>query len=140
MKLLNFNVGDDFISVVKDGSYLDLHNNFDFVGYNYAVANNEFQIIFNKASEDWASDVKVENLIFKFAGVLFLKIKGNDSTEDPDDEKCLSDIGFCAADLRNDMEFFLATNEFGDSYDLIFVFQTGQAIKIHSQEVLIEVF
>ena len=140
MRLLNFKVGDDFISVVKDNVYFDLHNDFDFIGYNYTVADKEFQMVFKKGFGEWVSKYALGNLIFKFAGVEFLKIKENDSIEFPDDEKCLSDIGFNTVGMRNDMESFLATNEFDNSYDMIFIFQSGQTIKIHSQEVLIEAF
>ena len=140
MRLLNFKIGDDFISVEKDNVCYDLHSNFDFIGYNYTVTTKEFQIIFKKGLGEWVLGDGPENLIFKFAGVVFLKIKESDSIADPHDEKCLNDIGFSTADVRNDMESFLATNDFNDLYDMIFIFQSGQAIKIHSQEVLIEAF
>ena len=139
MRLLNFKVRDDFISVEKDNVYFDLHNNFDFAGFNYNVAEKDFQLIFTKSSADWAANEAFNKLIFLFRKVVFLKIKENDSSLWTDDESCLSDIGFSATDMREDMKLFLASNEFQPDYDMIFIFRSGQVIKIHSSEVLLEV-
>jgi hypothetical protein len=138
MRLLNFKVGDDFISVVKDNVYFDLHGNFDFAGYNYSVGEKEFHLIFTKSSEDWASKEVFDKLVFLFRKVAFLKIKESDSSSLTHDESCLNDIGFSATDMREDMKLFLASNEFQPDYDMIFIFQSGQVIKIHSNEVLLE--
>ena len=140
MNLLNFSVGDDFISVVKDGLYLDLHNNYDFSSYKYDVATKEFYMLFVKSAGDWAENEMFNKLHFSFKGVVFLKIKEGDSTEYPNDENCLADIGFNTSDMRHDMEFFLASTDFKSDYDMIFSFVSGQAIKIHSNEVLLETF
>lgn len=139
MKLLNFSIGDDFISIVKDGSYVDLHNEFDFTGYWYDVSNKEFELVFKKGIGEWIQNKNIDVLIFKFKEVSFLKIKEGDSREYPDDESCLDGIGFNTKDMRSDMDSFLASNEFKDDYDLIFTFVSGQAIKIHSKEVFLEI-
>ena len=138
MKLLNFSVGDDFISVMKDDVYHDLHNNFDFLGYSYDVVSKEFKLVFKRGNGDWIQNKGIEGLTFKFIGVSFLKIKEGDSTEYPDDESCLDGIGFNVEEMRSDMDSFLASNQFQDDYDMIFTFASGQAIKIHSKEVLFE--
>src|SRR5262245_9554962 len=128
MRILNFSIGDDFISVIKDNVYFDLHNDFDFVGYNYIVADKELHLIFRLGTGEWIRNKEVENLVFKFKEVIFLKIKEGDSEEYPDDESCLDGIGFNTEDMRSDMNSFLASNEFHDDYDLIFTFVSGQAI------------
>ena len=138
MKLLNFNVGDDFISVVKDDIYHDLHNDFDFTAYNYDVGSKEFKLVFKRGNEDWIQNKNIEGLTFKFIGVSFLKIKEGDSTEYPDDESCLDGIGYNVEEMRSDMDSFLASSQFQDDYDIIFMFESGQAIKIHCKEVLLE--
>ena len=139
MKLINFNVGDDFISVVKDDIYYDLHNNFDLTGYSYNVVSKEFKFVFKRGNGDWIQNKDIDSLIFNFIGVSFLKIKEGDSTEYPDDESCLANIGFNTKNMRNDMDSFLASNEFQDDYDLIFMFVSGQTIKIHCKEILLEI-
>ncbi|HET9746235.1 MAG TPA: hypothetical protein VFP97_11020 [Chitinophagaceae bacterium] len=138
MKLLNFNIGDDFISAVKEDLYLDLHNDFDFTGYSCDVLKKEFKLIFRKGRAEWIQNNGINNLAFKFKEVSFLKIQEGDSREYPDDERCLDGIGFNTEDMRSDMDSFLASNEFHDDYDLIFTFVSGLAIKIHSKEVFLE--
>ena len=140
MELLNFKIGDDYISVIKDGIYMDLHNSFDFVGYSYTVAQKELQLIFQRSSEEWALNEVYAKLVFLFREVRFLKIREGDSSEYPDDEQCLAEIGFSTVDMRDDMDSFLASNEFKSDYDMIFNFIPGQSIKIHSKEVLLETF
>ena len=125
MKLLNFNVGDDFISVMKDEVYHDLHNNFDFTGYSYDVVSKEFKLVFKRGNGDWIQNKGIEGLTFKFIGVSFLKIKEGDSTEYPDDESCLDGIGFNVEEMRSDMDSFLASNQFQDDYDMVFMFVSG---------------
>ena len=138
MRLLNFNVGDDFISVERDNVYYDLHNNFNLAEYSYNVAEKEFKLIFTKSSGDWAAREVINKLLFLFYKVVFLKIKESDSSSLSDDEGCLSDIGFSTTNMREDMQLFLASNMFQPDYDMIFIFQSGQVIKIHSDEVLLE--
>jgi hypothetical protein len=140
MELLNFKIGDDFISVIKDGICMDLHNSFEFRGYNYTVAEKNLQLIFQKSSEEWALNEVYAKLVFVFREVSFLKIREGDSSEYPEDEKCMAEIGFSTVDMRDDMDSFLASNAFKSDYDMIFTFIPGQSIKIHSKEVVLETF
>ena len=140
MNLLNFNVGDDFISVIKEGVYLDLHNNYEFTTYNYDVVAKEFRMLFVKSAGEWAENEIYNKLELIFKGVAFLKIQDGDSSEYPNDETCLADIGFNTFDMRQDMGSILASNEFKSDYDMIFTFITGQAIKIYANEVLLETY
>jgi len=95
-------------------------------------------LVFKRGNGDWIQNKDIDSLIFKFMVVGFLKIKEGDSTEYPDDESCLANIGFNTKDMRNDMDSFLASNEFQDDYDLIFMFVSGKTIKIHCKEILLE--
>jgi hypothetical protein len=140
MDLLNFHVGDDFISVVKDEVYLDLHNNYEFTSYNYNVVAKEFQMLFVKSAEEWAEKDIFNRLEFTFKGVIFLRIQEGDSSEFPNDETCLADIGFSPFDMRHDMESILASNQFKNEYDMIFRFISGQTIKVFANEVLLETY
>ncbi len=138
MELLNFKIGDDYISVEKDSLYFDLHSNFNFTGFNYNAPNKEFQLTFVKSLEEWAANEVINNLIFTFRGVSFLKIREKDNLLNIQDVDCLNDIGFGAFDSRQDMDSFLATNQFQYNYDLIFIFISGQSIKVHSDTVFLE--
>ena len=137
MKLLNFTVGDDFISVIKDGNYQDLHNDFDFIRFSYDVISKEFQLNFKKRG-DWVQFSSLNEINFKFIEVSFLKITEGDSIEYPNEDSCLDGIGFSTSDMRDDMKGILDSNEFKEDYDMIFTFASDYAIKIYAREVLLE--
>jgi hypothetical protein len=139
MQLLNFSLGNDNISVITDGSYLDLHNNFDLAGYDYNVVNNSLQITFKKSLGEWAKKDVFGNLKFKFSKVSLIKINGEGLLNNLNDNNCLDIIGFSSPDLKDDMESFPGNNEFKSENDMIFIFVTGHSIKIHSDSVILEV-
>jgi hypothetical protein len=138
MNLLNFNIGDDFISLLKDGRYLDLHNNYDFVGYKEDDEGRTFKVFFEKSKEEWATDEFYNGLNLLFWGVSFLKIQEGDPYEYADGNKCIDVIGFSSKSIRDDMSLF--TNEFDSESDMIFLFTSGHVIKIHAEEISLETY
>lgn len=138
MQILNFVINDDFISITKDGVYVDLHNNFDFSGYSYNVKQKEFKLIFKRVNGDWTIDEVFNEIVFKFQDVVFLKIKEASMFDFPEDESCLSMIGISTFDMRNMMDSVIDLGVIPEHFDMLFIFEQGQAIRIHAGSVLIE--
>jgi hypothetical protein len=141
MFLDGFTLGEDLITVIKDGVVIDLHNDFDLSEYKYIVYKKHFKIKFVKSSGEWVTPNAFGEISFVFKNVDFIKIKEADSLNYPDDEKCLTIIGLSSFDMRQDMDSVLDLKsiiKIPDNFDLLFGFQQGQSIRIHSEVVFLE--
>lgn len=74
MKLQNFKFNKDLISVDIGGTYIDLHNNYDFV----SVVNksNQVELHWKKAIGEWVYEGLPESVIFKIVGVSYFEFRG----------------------------------------------------------------
>ncbi len=138
MQFLNFFINDDFISITKDGVYVDLHNNYDFMGYNYNVKQKEFDLSFKRSNGDWTINEVFNEVVFKFQDVSFLKIKEASTFDFPEDESCVSMVGISTFDMRNVMDSVIDLGAIPENFDMLFIFEQGQAIRICAESALIE--
>ena len=49
---VNFDIKDNHAIEIA-GRHIDLHNNFDFVGFDYNIADREIKLLWKKASGEW---------------------------------------------------------------------------------------
>lgn len=131
MRLTNFNIDNDNIALTYNDKYLDLHNNFDFRGFQYDTTSNQLELLWTRSHEDWA---KENILAFKlvFRGVTFLKIQERDSSLPASEDSCLSLIGFLPQDLRDNFDGYVEQKNVTEQDDLNISFQSEQAFKINS--------
>jgi len=75
MKLVNFTVNRDLIALEVDGEYLDLHNNYDFVGCVHTPC--EAELKWAATEGDWVPSTIPRHLIIKIEGISYYEERGS---------------------------------------------------------------
>ena len=136
MKLINFEIEDDYITLSYNGRYLDIHNCFNFVELVNDQFNKQAKLVFQANENDCIAE-SIHGFSLLFEGITAICEK-NDNSDSPteyldQDKMCVDLLGFAY-----DEESFdgVSTHIGGEGLNsLIFVFVTGAAIKITASQV-----
>ena len=71
---VNFDIKENHAIEIA-GRHIDLHNNFDFVGFDYNVADREIKLQWKKTNGDWVDKNEFSSLVLTHKGVTFLPQK-----------------------------------------------------------------
>jgi hypothetical protein len=131
VKLINFNIDNDNIGLLYNGEYLDIHNCYQFRGFQFDNSNKILKLTWTRSVEEWSNEKRCGfHLLFK--GVTYFKVRERDSELPNTEDICLSFIGFLDQDLRNDFDSYKPVQYVNDIDDLNINFQSEQAIKVNS--------
>jgi hypothetical protein len=135
---VNFEIIDN-IALNFEGRHIDLHNNFDFVSFEYNIAEKEINLNWRKSIGNWIDKNEISNLTLKHKSVSFLKVIAQDEDSTYENDSCLGEITFFPSTAReiNDSQIPQSKPKEGD--DLLYFFENGQVIRIHSKEVKLEI-
>jgi hypothetical protein len=139
MILTNFSIANDFIALEHNGSYLDLHNNFDFIDFEHIEDRSLVILRWHRNSGDWIPNGLPSNLRLLFSEVYLLKCSNRKNNRPTTDDTCLSSIGFIWNDMIENMEGFSDTNTKEGCEHLIMCFESGFALKIGAKDVTCEI-
>jgi hypothetical protein len=132
---VNFKIDDNF-GLSYDGRHIDLHNNFDFVGYDYKIADRTLTLTWTKSIGEWVSQDEFLKLSLFHSNVFFLRIGyDNKEYEYPDDDKCLGSVSFFPSSDReiNNGYVYQSLPKEGD--DIIYSFQTEHFIRVGCDKI-----
>jgi hypothetical protein len=134
--LTNFNINSDF-SVSYEGHYFDLHNNFDFVGYDYEIAARRLTLTWVKSPDEWAKSEKFSKIEFVHFGVYFFKSSLNEGvTEGSSDDQCLEGMSFIPGiDKDSDDIFFIDQPQPIDGDVIMYAFVTDRFMRVGCDEI-----
>ena len=96
---VNFDITDNHVLTIAERQ-IDLHNNFDFVGFDYNVAYREIKLHWKKSIGDWVDKNEFSSLVLIHRGVTFLKVIDQDEKSNYDDDSCLGEITFFPSKAR----------------------------------------
>jgi hypothetical protein len=148
MKLINFSIGKDNISIIPfDDNYLDIHNNYDFEEFNYNIFEQKLKLRWGMRREEWERRIarKEDEIMYVrfalvFEDVTFFAVRERDKNLPFTEDTCTEFIGFSPLDMRNDFDSFLDKN-ISDDNDMIICFQSEQALKINCKSIeFVEIF
>ena len=145
MKLVNFKIADDHCGVqTDDGRYFDLHNNFNFVSFNYLFSKRYFEISWNRSQGDWIWETDPKQLRIEFTNVTILRIKELDQNEDvlmkyQSDDLTLSIIGFTSKDDYEFHGYLADVNSKNENYPMAIQTQNGQGFIIYSESAVLKI-
>ncbi len=74
IELTNFSINQDLISITIDGAYLDLHNNYDFVGIKNGM--NSISLQWKKTKGDWVPENCPQKIAIAISDVKWHEIIG----------------------------------------------------------------
>jgi hypothetical protein len=139
MKLLNFALGTDAISVEWQGYYIDLHNCYEFqsINYNtigYNTIGSEVELIWKVSQEYWAADEKLSSLRLVFKNIVYFQVKARDEECLVTDDLCLASLSFHPKEQRDEFET-IVLDVASESDDLTFFFESDWGIKVNSESV-----
>lgn len=96
MLLSNFQFAHDLIGLETEGRYIDLHNNYDFVGC--FESSGGATLNWQRILEPWVPTQAPSNVSLAFGSVSYLERRGTPS-------RTLMEFGFFPDGLRNPVEF-----------------------------------
>ncbi|WP_375435202.1 hypothetical protein [uncultured Hymenobacter sp.] len=136
MQLINFAIGGQNIDLEwADGGYADLHNDFTFDKFLFEPSVAKATLEWRKSEGEWAQNVTISSLGLIFLGVSFLRIRERDSEYTFPDDACLAEVGWLPQDERDNFDSFCLTQDAELTYDLLFYFESGWAIKLNADTV-----
>lgn len=134
MVLQNFKIDGQNIGITCGSLDIDLHNEYDFAGFNYNVLLRQLTVDWNLGKGDWVGEDLPVKLMLKFHEVNFLQIVKNESREFRKDDKCLDNIGFANLEMRDDYISFIEKQTAVDN-DIILIFLNEQTIRVNAESV-----
>lgn len=131
--ILNFNITDSQ-ALSFEGRHIDLHNNFDFVGFDYNVKDREIRLNWKKSIGNWIAENELSSLVLIHKSVTFLKIIEQDEKSNYDDDSCLQEITFFPSTAREINDSIIPQSKPNDD-DILYFFGNGQCIRIHCEQI-----
>jgi Na+-transporting NADH:ubiquinone oxidoreductase subunit NqrF len=138
MKRLNFKIVDSISLQVSD-KHFDLHNDFDFLSFNYTLNSRQFVMNWQKSSGSWVAANLPAQLSLLFSNVAYLAISPRDPEMPYSEDSCLSFLGYLRPEDKIVMDGFLPEEMAQNDYDLILVFQSGLAVKVYADTVRVNI-
>jgi hypothetical protein len=128
-----------FRDLIFEDRLIDLHNNFDFQGFEYNNLTHTLTLSWYKATDDWVGVDELAKVILIHREVSYLKIMPQDMDFHKGDEFCLAHVTFFPSSDRDSNELLSEQENPNEGDDMIYSFQNGQIIRVGSQEVIMVV-
>jgi len=136
---VNFRIEDNYALTYK-GQHIDLHNNFNFIGYNYIVADRQLTLTWTKLIGEWVSENELSRLTLIHSNVFFININ-YDSKEYqyPEDDNCLGNISFFPSSYRQINNSHTSQDTPNDGDDVIYYFETESYIRVGCDRIELKI-
>jgi len=135
---VNFDIADNH-ALNFEGRHIDLHNNFDFAGFDYNVADREIKLNWKKSNGDWVDKNEFSSLVLTHRAVTFLKVIDQDEKSNYEDDSCLGEISFFPSTAREFEDSIIPQSKPNDGDDIKYFFESGQIIIIHCDQIELSV-
>ena len=131
MRPVNFQI-EGTIYLQQDGRDFDLHNDFDFVGFFYSVAERAAELRWVRSRGDWVHSGMPAGLVLSCRGVTHLSATPRDPEMPFTEDDCLSEICFALPDRAAEDAFAVspAASAFDPSWHWLFSFMSGFTLRI----------
>lgn len=136
--IVNFDIKDNF-ALNYEGREVDLHNNFDFIGFDYNVAERQVQLRWKKPVGHWVDNNEISSLCLIHKAVNYLMVIEQDENSTYADDSCLGEITFVPSTLRDLNDIIVPQSEPSEEDDILYLFENGQRIRIHCKELELRV-
>lgn len=133
MMKVNFKIEDN-IALAFAGRLIDLHNVFDFTGFDYRVAEKELTLTWQKF-EEYGASVEFSHVRLKHKAVSFFKVTEQDENTFPGDDQSLAEISYVPSTARNINDVFFVRAVPEESDDIIYTYNNGQVVRVHCEEI-----
>ncbi len=135
---VNFDIINNY-SLCIVGRHIDLHNNFDFVGFEYNIADREIKLHWKKSNGEWVDSNEFSSLVLIHKEVTFLRIIDQDKDSNYVDDSCLGEITFFPSTAREINDSIIPQSKPIVGDDILYFFENGQRIRIHCEQIELNV-
>jgi len=129
---------DQTIALVVGNAYYDLHNCFDFVGFEYRPTEKKVRLEWQRGAGDWVAKDLPTKLVLIFEGVANFAARRRDDEMPFTEDSCLASITFLPPELSDNFAA-LCPDHRSDDEHLSIEFQSGASIKIWAESVAHEI-
>ncbi len=127
----------ELIYIYHNERYTDLHNNFDFAGYDLDNGNDLLILRFTRHEGKWVAKDEYRAIILKHYNVSYQDMVLNNSGSD-DDTVTIAEITFFPASEREVNDQFSTHELPGENDDILYTFENGNYIRIGCGTILFE--
>lgn len=135
---VNFYIKDNH-AIEIGGRIIDLHNNFDFFGFDYNIADREIKLYWKKSIGNWVDKNEFSSLVLTHKGVTFLRVIEQDEKSIYEDSRCLGEITFFPSTAREINNSIVPQAKPNNEDDILYFFENGQLIRINCKEIELSV-
>tara|TARA_R110002111_G_scaffold60053_2_gene100550 strand:+ start:66 stop:479 length:414 start_codon:yes stop_codon:yes gene_type:complete len=128
----NFEIEDNY-ALQLNGAHIDLHNNFDFVGFTKKREN--ITVVFKRSDGDWLKNDEFIKLKFEFKNVSYEYFENGDPKALKEDAERLGEITFFPAESREINDGIIPQTHPKETDDLIMFFEDGKVIRLGCEEI-----
>lgn len=125
---------DDTIALSVGAAYYDLHNDFDFVGYEYRPTERKARFDWMRSDGDWVAEGLPARISLAFDGVSNFAAKRRDDEMPFTEDDCVASISFLPKELAEEFEAICPGHRSEDEHMGI-CFQSGSSVKIWAESV-----
>lgn len=128
----NFEIEENY-AVQLNGTHIDLHNNFDFIGLSKFGKN--IVVDFKRTTGDWIKNNEFKSLKFEFKNVFYEYFEDGDNEALKEDTERLGENTFFPGDSREINDGIIPQFKPKMNDDLIMFFEDGRVIRIGCEEI-----
>lgn len=129
---------DQTIAIVAGEAYYDLHNCFDFVGFEYRSSEKKARLEWQRGAGDWVSQELPKKLVLCFSGVVNITVQRRNDEMPFTEDSCLESITFLPPALSDNFGAVCSGGRFDDEH-LSIEFRSGSGVKIWADSVTHEI-
>src|SRR5688500_5338140 len=118
---VNFQLEDN-IALNFKSKYIDLHNSFDFVNFEYKVETQTLILRWFKFRGDWVKKDELEYFALIHKEVIYLSISARDPEMPNTEDNCLSEISYFPSSDRDSNDKFTDQKSPNDGDDIFYCF------------------
>lgn len=133
MHCQNFNVCGDNIGIEVEGAYLDLHNNYDFVGYVHIKADRKVVFTWRKTTGEWVREEDPKSVQLTFEDVSIFRHQERDPEMPESEDRTISYIGFLHPRDVTVMNAYAENIHIDDSYHFVLGLESEEAFKVEAK-------
>jgi len=129
---------DRTIAITADNVCFDLHNNFDFIGFESSTAERKAWLRWARGEGDWVSKNLAKRFSLVFTGVSNFSVRTRDVAMPFSEDTCVASIAFAPPELTDNFTAICPEYRSRDEH-LSVLFQSGAGVKVWAESVTHEV-
>jgi hypothetical protein len=134
----NFQI-KNFIEIKYCGRTLDLHNNFDFIGFNYQPSLNSLVLNWQKNNGDWVPKDEIFNLSILHQNVTYLNNPFDSQAISTVGKYGLTDLTFYPSSDRETNNRLLDQESPKEGDDILYIFEGDMFIRVSCSDIILTI-